>query len=83
ETQAQLVSAICALHNFIRVYDEDDEAEAEDDDEEDGNMNTQGQPPQISPEELGMSISAAERNRAPARRDAIARHMWADYKAYM
>ncbi|KAF7288467.1 putative nuclease HARBI1-like protein [Mycena chlorophos] len=103
ETQAQLISAICALHNFIRVYDEEDDGSVEED-----LPNTTGtpstgtpagptptrrdsslhdlmlnEPTEISAEELGFTITQAERNRASARRDAMAKHMWADYKAYM
>jgi hypothetical protein len=37
---------------------------------------------EIVPEELGMQIMEAERNRASARRDRIAQQMWEDYVAY-
>jgi hypothetical protein len=92
ETQAKLVPAIAALHNFLRVHDSDDNAldlgstgEAT----SQGSMQREGsgsledffnyEPREISPEELGISITAAERARASARRDRIAQRMWEDY----
>jgi hypothetical protein len=91
ETQAKLVPAIAALHNFLRIYDRSDEATdlgrngphressgSLDDFVHDGPTETR----EITPEELGMHITEAKRNRAAARRDRIAAQMWADYLAY-
>ncbi|KAF7314852.1 putative nuclease HARBI1-like protein [Mycena kentingensis (nom. inval.)] len=98
ETQAQFVAAICALHNFIRVHDKDDQAEYDDDNPTRTSATRNGQPcrresslqdlvdnepPEITPEQLGFSITNEERQRASARRDAIAQEMWTGYKAYM
>jgi hypothetical protein len=94
ETQAQFVAAISALHNFIRVHDKEDEAEEEECANE-PYSNPQprresslqdmldNEPPEITPEQLGFSISPEERRRASDRRDAIAKEMWEGYKAYM
>lgn len=89
ETQARFVCAIGALHNFIRVHDAADEARdlaadgapaAAPPRREDSVQDFVGdEPREILPEELGMDISAAERERASACRDRIAEQMWQDY----
>jgi hypothetical protein len=79
------------LHNFICVHDAADEAQDLTPDgpppavplrREDSVQDFVGDEPRgISPEELGMDISAEERERASARRDCIAEQMWKDYLA--
>jgi hypothetical protein len=91
DTQSRLIAAIGALHNFLRIHDQDDDAGdlgngpsihregsrgSIDDFIEDA------EPRVISEEELGMNITEEERARASARRDAIAQQMWVDYLAY-
>ena len=76
ETQTLLISAICVLHNFIRIHDPNDF---------DGiNMNTEleRRAPRRNPEDFGRSITAAERTRAGQKRDEIAQAMWTQYIEY-
>jgi hypothetical protein len=85
KTQAQIPIALAALHNFIRINDQDDFG---------GNGPGTGgsrNPIFISyeadgderheflEEELGQFISAAEKSRETAFRDVIAEAMWAQY----
>jgi hypothetical protein len=88
ETQAMLVPAIAALHNFLRIHDGSDDAqdlenEARDTPQHEGTGRLgeflELEPREISPEELGMYISDEEKARASARRDRIAKQMWDDY----
>jgi hypothetical protein len=91
ETQARFVSAIGALHNFIRVHDATDDAQDLAADgppsaaplrHEDSVQDFVGdEPREISLEELGMDISAEEREWASARWDCIAEQMWKNYLA--
>jgi hypothetical protein len=77
------------LHNFIRVHDAADDARDLAADgpppaaplrREDSVQDFVGDElREISAEELGMDISAEERERASARRDCIAEQMWKDY----
>lgn len=60
------------VHNFIRIHDPDDVL-ADSIDHEDDEPDLRGR--------LQSHITAEERERAAARRDAIAKAMWADYKA--
>jgi hypothetical protein len=92
DTQAMMIPAIGALHNFVRIHDASDDAvdlSTESDapgpiQREDSMQDfIEMQPREISPEELGMEISAEERVRATNRRDAIAQKMWEDYVAVL
>jgi hypothetical protein len=79
-TQAKIPAAIAALHNFVHVHDPDDLAMEEGDngdDLDDGIGNGEEIP--ITPENLGGYISQAEKDRAGAKRDEIAKAMWEDY----
>lgn len=78
--QTKIPAAIAALHNFIRTWDPDDLA-TEDGDSDDNAADNGGNHPNIpiTPENLGGHISAAEKTRASAKRDEIAKAMWADY----
>jgi hypothetical protein len=92
ETQSRLIAAVGALHNFLRIHDQDDDARDLGNDgpslQREGSQSSfdnfvEGiEPREISPEELGMNITEEERARASARRDAIAQQMWVDYLAY-
>jgi len=66
-TQAQLVFALTALHNFMNSHGCDPEAESIDEDEEDDDQEA------VSGHEAGMNT----------RRDNIAQLMWEDYRAYV
>jgi hypothetical protein len=72
-SQAQLVSALAVVHNFIRIHDLDDFPEEEDEEdegrEEDRDIGT-----------LQGNITTNEHERAVERRDEIAQAMWADYE---
>jgi hypothetical protein len=93
QTQAMLVAAIAALHNFIRIHDGEDNADSLGP-ESDGSQRVGAEsssldafvdlePREIAPEELGMYISEEEKVRAAARRDRIKDQMWADYVEYL
>ncbi|KAJ3791475.1 hypothetical protein GGU11DRAFT_655999, partial [Lentinula aff. detonsa] len=84
---AKLVPALGAVHNFIRVKDPADYARGIQnkpaelhiiqamEDEDMGEEAEDG--------ELGGRVSPAERRRALAKRDAIAKAMWDDYVKYI
>lgn len=74
--QAKLVNAICALHNFIRVYNPEDG----DDNLTDGHVERAA--PQYVRENFATDVSAAEREEASEKRDGIAKAMWEEYLAY-
>jgi hypothetical protein len=71
--QAQLVSALTVIHNFVRIHDPQDIPE--DDDENEGGRENDGNggPPQDA-------AARDERGRAAERRDVIAKAMWLDYE---
>jgi hypothetical protein len=69
-TQAQIVSALAVLHNFIRIYDPDDLLDDTSNNDED-ELDIHGR--------LQNQVTAEERGRAVVRRDEIAKAMWADY----
>jgi len=71
QTQAQIVSALSVVHNFIRIYDPQD---VDDGGDESYNVDD------ANPGNLQENITAAERSRATDRRDNIAKAMWADYR---
>ena len=81
-TQAKIPAALAVLHNFVRVYDPDDEAEEDgdncDDEDDDADISLPEIP--LVAENLGYHISQAEKDRASAKRDEIAKAMWADYR---
>lgn len=76
DTQTLLISAVCVLHNFIRIHDPGDLDGA------DINAELERRAPRRSPEDFGRSIIVAERTRASQKRDEIAKAMWAQYIAY-
>ena len=73
EVQAKVVLALCALHNFIRVHDPDDL------DDQDREEEIERRPPMPTTADLRNRVNQAERDRATARRDKIARDMWEEY----
>lgn len=81
--QSKIPAAIAALHNFVRTWDPDDLATGDGDitDLDDNDFENSCQHPDIpiTPENLGENISAAEKARASATRDEIAKAMWTDY----
>ncbi|KIJ33470.1 hypothetical protein M422DRAFT_264575 [Sphaerobolus stellatus SS14] len=74
--QGQIASAICVLHNFIRIHDPDDVIEP--DPEE---AITNGSPTSVEPTIVGISVQ--EVTQAALRRDKIAMDMWRQYQAYL
>jgi hypothetical protein len=73
ETQAQIISALAVLHNFICIHDPEDLIEDNDNDDHVTTEDSHGG--------LQNSVRPEERARAVARREEIARAMWADYEA--
>lgn len=73
EAQGRIASAICVVHNFIRIHDPED---LPDPDDEDNNS--------ITPFNASFSgngtISSQERSAAVKRRDDIANAMWVQYQ---
>jgi hypothetical protein len=76
-TQARIIMACGIIHNFIRLHDPED-ADLLDLDIE---MDDNGLDGAVDPDELSAGISPAETDRADARRDDIAKAMWASYQA--
>ncbi len=79
-TQAKIPAALAALHNFIRVWDPEDMPDADDDNDLDTEISEDREETLIPPENLGSNISQAERLRAAAKRDGIAKAMWDQYQ---
>lgn len=77
EAQGRIASAICVVHNFIRIHDPEDLPDPE---EEDHSITSS-----TSNSSLGGngSISLRERNEAGKRRDEIANAMWVQYQEYL
>ncbi len=74
KTQAQMIPALCALHNFIRIHDADD-IPPPNDFHDHFHHNTRNN----HREELGGQITSAEKQRAITQRDTIAMAMWEQY----
>ncbi|KAF8205398.1 hypothetical protein K438DRAFT_1579758, partial [Mycena galopus ATCC 62051] len=79
-TQAQIIMACGIIHNFIRIHDPDD-ADLDSDIEMDDDGLDGAPCGAIDPDELSAGISPNETEWADARRDNIARAMWASYQA--
>jgi hypothetical protein len=79
-TQARIIMACGIIHNFIRIHDPDDADLDLDMEMDDGGLDSalRGD---IDPDELSAGISPNETEWADARRDNIARAMWASYQA--
>jgi len=78
QTQAKILLAIAALHNFIQLFDPDDEAEMDGDYDACKIDDTDTQP--INPDHLSSYILPAEKERANMMRDIIARAIWNNYQ---
>ena len=75
ETQQKLVPAICVLHNFICVYDPEEEERLEE---------LSVQVPRRNPEDFSRrGVSAQEKARANTKRDVIAKEMWRQYQEHV
>ena len=79
EYQVRVPPALCALHNFIRIYDPLEIHDFGD---------IQGDPDRIHEDHHTGSLaegpaSRAERNNADARRDYIAQTMWDSYQEWL
>jgi hypothetical protein len=89
ETQSRLIATVSALHNFLRIHDQDDDAhdlgndgpslQCEGSQSSFDNFVEGIEPREIS---LEMKITEEERACASACQDAIAQQMWVDYLAY-
>ena len=84
DIQAQIPSALAALHNFIRDYDPEEIHMYDEDEESDDSFEF---PTNLQPEsagELGTGPATSdERARANKRRDKIAADMWEQYQDYL
>lgn len=78
ETQAQIVQALCVVHNFIRIHDPLESMDI--DIEEDESVGSSGGLNDES--DLGGTVSRQEREAACDLRDQIAEAMWEGYQAY-
>lgn len=75
--QAKIPTALCAVHNFIRIHDDDEINDFQDIDED-------PEPGQEREGELAPGpANAAEKVAADKRRDRIAEAMWVDYQALL
>jgi hypothetical protein len=75
ETQTKIVPALCVLHNFIRVYDSEENVVLEE-------LSTWA--PRRNPEDFSrQGVSAQEKARANTKRDDIAKEMWREYQEYL
>ena len=75
ETQTKIVPALCALHNFICVYNPEENIGLEE---------LSAQAPRRSPEDFShQGISVQEKARANTKRDVIAQEMWRQYQGHL
>jgi hypothetical protein len=75
ETQTKIVPALCMLHNFIWVYDSEENVVLEE-------LSTRA--PRRNPEDFSrQGVSAQEKARANTKRDDIAKEMWREYQEYL
>jgi hypothetical protein len=72
--QARIPPALCAIHNFIRMHDEDEIFDFED-------VVEDPIPGAFHGELARGPAGAAERQRADTKRDQIAQAMWDSYQA--
>ena len=77
--QGQIISAVCVLHNFIRIYDPEDLLEEMDEEELLGG----GGATDVNRQYRVGDINAAESEEASQRRDEIAQAMWRQYQQYL
>lgn len=79
QKQAKLIPALCVLHNFISVYDQDVTRNAQH--QAPGMVNLHPTPLANLPRPAW--VSEQEEISASARRDNIANEMWVDYQRYL
>jgi hypothetical protein len=82
DKQAKFIPALCALHNFISVYDRDADIMY-------AGRHTQSGTGVVRPAATSAElprpawVSEEEESSASMRRDNIAAQMWADYQRYL
>jgi hypothetical protein len=75
ETQTKIIPALCALHNFIRIYNPEETENLE---------GLSARAPRRNAEDFSyQGISAQEKERANTKRDIIAKEMWKQYQEYL
>ena len=75
ETQTKIVPALCVLHNFICVYDPEEEVGLEE---------LSIQVPRRNQEDFNRrGVSAQEKARANTKWDVIAKEMWRQYQEHV
>ena len=82
DIQSRLPAALCALHNFIRTHDPDDETEIQEIGMENGDEDVPGPQafiPAVEPDAGG----GTSRNQAIALRNRIASELWAQYQGVL
>ena len=80
EAQGRIASAICVVHNFIRIHDPKDLEEVEKSIEPTEN---ERRPEGIINSNGFRGISSSEAKAAAEHRDKIAEDMWAQYQGYL
>ena len=78
--QAQIPAALCAIHNFIRIHDGEEDKEDEEDEEEDIVVQQNNAGDLYVRQGEGQR---AENDAVVARRNNIAQKMWEEYQAYL
>lgn len=74
-TQTKIVTALCVLHNFIRVHNPDEDLGQLDE--------VERRSPSRVASDFGGTVSPQEKARAKDKRDRIANAMWQDYQDYL
>ncbi|KAF8151549.1 hypothetical protein B0H34DRAFT_664634, partial [Crassisporium funariophilum] len=85
EMQAMSVGALGGVHNYVRIHDPSDNIESWTNNAEtrasgSASNRTPQEPRRIAEEQLGINITAEERQQASDRRDHMAQEMWKDYQ---
>ena len=75
ETQTKIIPALCALHNFIRIYNPEEIEDLE---------GLSARTPRRNAEDFSyQGISAQKKQRANIKRDVIAKKMWRQYQEHL
>jgi hypothetical protein len=69
DIQARITAALCAIHNFISIYDPTEDVVYADDEDEDAPVGN----------DVAAAAAAIEDDGPSVRRDRIAQAMWDDY----
>lgn len=75
QVQAQIPAALCAIHNFIRLHDSQ-----EDEEQEDGCIHGRAEAGDDVVRQVGFVEANGDNNGVVQRRDNIAQAMWNDYQ---